>query len=159
MNKNLQKKYGISKKLRERTYKFALGIFELCSKLPNSDETRIIKRQLLKAGSSVGANLEEADGSLTLNDFIYRVDISFRGWNKIHCTLINLILSSYIYICCLFLIVCVLFHPLKECKESRYWLRFIIDRKLVKQVIVLPHLDESIELIKILSTIIYKCLK
>jgi len=124
MSKNLEKKYGISKELRERTYKFALGIFELCSKLPNSDEARIIKRQLLKAGSSVGANLEEADSSLTLNDFIYRVDISF-----------------------------------KECKESRYWLRFIIDRKLLKQVIVLPHLDESLELIKILSTIITKCLK
>lgn len=124
MSKNLQKKYGISKELRERTYKFALGIFKLCSKLPNTDEARIIKRQLLKAGSSVGANLEEADGSLTLNDFIYRVDISF-----------------------------------KECKESRYWLRLIIDRKLLQREIVQPLLDESLELIKILSTIIYKCLK
>ena len=124
MSKNLQKKYGISKELRERTYKFALGIFELCSKLPNTNEARTIKRQLLKAGSSVGANLEEADGSLTLNDFIYRVDISF-----------------------------------KECKESRYWLRLIVDRKLLQREIVQPLLDESLELIKILSTIIYKCLK
>ena len=124
MSKNLQKKFSISKELRERTYKFALRIFELCSKLPNTDEARIIKRQLLKAGSSVGANLEEADGSLTLNDFIYRVDISF-----------------------------------KECKESRYWLRLIGDRKLLQREIVQPLLDESLELIKILSTIIYKCLK
>ncbi|MCK4655103.1 MAG: four helix bundle protein [Candidatus Cloacimonetes bacterium] len=124
MSKNLQKKFSISKELRERTYKFALRIFELCSKLPNTDEARIIKRQLLKAGSSVGANLEEADGSLTINDFVYRVDISF-----------------------------------KECKESRYWLRLIVDRKLLKKGIVQPLLDESLELIKILSTIIYKCLK
>ena len=124
MSKNLQKKFGISKELRERTYKFALRIFELCSKLPNTDEARTVKRQLLKAGSSVGANLEEADGSLTLNDFIYRVDISF-----------------------------------KECKESRYWLRLIVDRKLLQREIVQPLLDESLELIKILSTIIYKCLK
>ena len=124
MSKNLQKKFSIRKELRERTYKFALGIFELCSKQPNTDEARIIKRQLLKAGSSVGANLEEADGSLTINDFVYRVDISF-----------------------------------KECKESRYWLRLIVDRKLLKKGIVQPLLDESLELIKILSTIIYKCLK
>jgi four helix bundle protein len=124
MSKNLQKKFSISIELRERTYKFALGIFELCSKLPNTDEARIIKRQLLKAGSSVGANLEEADGSLTINDFVYRVDISF-----------------------------------KECKESRYWLRLIVDRKLLKKGIVQTLLDESLELIKILSTIIYKCLK
>ena len=66
MSKNLQKKFSISGELRERTYKFALGIFGLCSKLPNTDEARIIKRQLLKAGSSVGANLEEADGSFSL---------------------------------------------------------------------------------------------
>ena len=124
MSKNLQKKYSISKELRERTYQFALKIFELCSKLPNTDEARIIKRQLLKAGSSVGANLEEADGSLTLNDFVYRVDISF-----------------------------------KECKESRYWLRLIVDRKLLPKKMVQPLLDEALELIKILSTIIYKCLK
>ncbi|MCK4689166.1 MAG: four helix bundle protein [Candidatus Marinimicrobia bacterium] len=124
MSKNLQKKFGISRELRERTYKFALRIFELCSKLPNTDEARTVKRQLLKAGSSVGANLEEADGSLTLNDFIYRVDISF-----------------------------------KECKESRYWLRLIADRKLLQREIVQPLLDESLELIKILSTIIYKCIK
>ena len=78
MSKNLQKKFGISKELRERIYKFVLRIFELCSKLPGTDEARTIKRQLLKAGSSVGANLEEADGSLTVNDFIYRVDISFK---------------------------------------------------------------------------------
>ena len=127
MSKNLQKKFSISKELRERTYQFALKIFELCSKLPNTDEARIIKRQLLKAGSSVGVPIyigKEADGSLTLNDFIYRVDISF-----------------------------------KECKESRYWLRLIVDRKLLQREIVQPLLDESLELIKILSTIIYKCLK
>ena len=124
MSKKLEKKYSISKELRERTYQFALKVFELCSKFPNTDEARIIKRQLLKAGSSVGANLEEADGSLTLNDFVYRVDISF-----------------------------------KECKESRYWLRLIVDRRLLPREVVQPLLDEALELIKILSTIITKCLK
>ena len=124
MSKKLEKKYSISKELRERTYQFALKVFELCSKFPNTDEARIIKRQLLKAGSSVGANLEEADGSLTLNDFVYSVDISF-----------------------------------KECKESRYWLRLIVDRRLLPREVVQPLLDEALELIKILSTIITKCLK
>jgi four helix bundle protein len=83
-----------------------------------------VRRQLCKSGTSVGANVEEADGSLTLNDFVYRVDVAF-----------------------------------KEVKETRYWLRVVISRKLLKQSIVQMHLDESIELIKILSTIIYRCLK
>ncbi|MCK4297468.1 MAG: four helix bundle protein, partial [Candidatus Marinimicrobia bacterium] len=39
---------------------------------------RVIRRQLCKSGTSIGANLEEADGSLTFNDFIYKVDIAFK---------------------------------------------------------------------------------
>lgn len=151
MPKKLEKKYSISDELKERTYKFAIGILELVSMLSNTEEGRVIRRQLCKSGTSISVPIyigKEADGSLTRNDFVYRVDISFRGWNKIHCTLITLILSSYIYICCLFLIVCVLFNPLKECKESRYWLRIIIDRKLLKKELVLPHLNECVELKK-----------
>ncbi len=119
-----QKKYSISDELKERTFKFAISILELAAKLPNTDEARIVRRQLCKSGTSVGANVEEADGSLTLNDFVYRVDVAF-----------------------------------KEVKETRYWLRVVISRRLLKQSTVQPHLNESAELIKILSTIIYKCLK
>lgn len=119
-----RKKLSISGELKERTFNFAVSILELAAKLPNTDEASIMRRQLCKSGTSVGANLEEADGSLTLNDFVYRVDVAF-----------------------------------KEVKETRYWLRVVISRKLLRQSIVRPHLDESVELIKILSTIIYKCLK
>ncbi|TET62363.1 MAG: four helix bundle protein [Candidatus Stahlbacteria bacterium] len=124
MPKKVAKKYSVSDELKERAYRFALGILELASMLPNTDEGRIIRRQLCKSGTSVGANLEEADGSLTLNDFVYKVDNAF-----------------------------------KEAKETRYWLRIVIARKLLKEKVVMPHLGECVELIKILSTIIYKCLK
>jgi len=124
MPKKIEKKYSVSDELKERTYKFALGILELASMLPNTEESRAIRKQLCKSGTSVGANLEEADGSLTLQDFVYKVDVAF-----------------------------------KEGKETRYWLRLITDRHLLKIEIVTPHLNECVELIKILSTIIYKCLK
>jgi len=127
MPKKLEKKYSISDELKERTYKFAICILELASMLSNTEEGRVIRRQLCKSGISIGVPIyigKEADGSLTLNDFVYRVDISF-----------------------------------KECKETRYWLRIIIDRKLLNKELVLPHLNECVELIKILSTIIYKCLQ
>jgi len=124
MPKKIEKKYSISEELKERTYKFALGILELSAKLPNITEGNVIRKQLCASGTSVGSNLEESDGSLTLNDFVYRVDIAF-----------------------------------KEAKETRYWLRVTIDRKLLRREVVEPHLDECVELIKILSTIIYKCLK
>ncbi|UCG91809.1 MAG: four helix bundle protein [candidate division WOR-3 bacterium] len=124
MPKKIEKKYSISDELKERAYRFALAILELASMLPDTEEGRVIKRQLCKSGTSVGSNLEEADGSLTLNDFVYKIDIAF-----------------------------------KEAKETRYWLRIIIDRKLLKKEIVIHHREEALELIKILSTIIYKCLK
>ena len=120
----MEKKYSISDELKERTYDFALEILELSRLLPNTEEGRIIKRQIIKSGTSIGANLEEADGCLTLNDFIYRVDISF-----------------------------------KEAKETRYWLRLIIGGKLIPEDRVARHLQECIEIIKILSTIIYRTLK
>lgn len=126
MSKKLEKKFSISNELKERTYKFALRILELRSMLPNTEEGRLIRRQLCKSGTSVGFPIyigKDADGSLTLNDFIYKIDIAF-----------------------------------KECKETRNWLRIVIDRKLLKKEAVLTHLNECVELIKILSTIIYKCL-
>jgi len=106
MPKKVAKKYSVSDELKERAYRFALGILKLASMLPNTDEGRIIRRQLCKSGTSVGANLEEADGSLTLNDFVYKVDTAF-----------------------------------KEAKETRYWLRIVIARKLLKEKVVMPHLD------------------
>ncbi|KPK68532.1 hypothetical protein AMJ87_11775 [candidate division WOR_3 bacterium SM23_60] len=119
-----QKKYSISDELKERTDRFALKVLELAALLPSTEEGRLVRRQLCKSGTSVGANLEEADGSLTLNDFVHKVDIAF-----------------------------------KEAKETRYWLRIVIDRKLLMANIVTPQYEESVELIKILSTIIFKCLK
>ncbi len=124
MPRKQQKKYSISDELKDRTYRFAMNILKLAALLPNTEEGRLVRRQLCKSGTSVGANLEEADGSLTLNDFVHKVDIAF-----------------------------------KEAKETRYWLRIIIDRRLITKNAVSPHYEESVELIKILSTIIFKCLK
>jgi len=73
-----QKKYSISDELKERTDRFALKVLELAALLPSTEEGRLVRRQLCKSGTSVGANLEEADGSLTLNDFVHKVDIAFK---------------------------------------------------------------------------------
>ncbi|KPK71436.1 hypothetical protein AMJ87_07210 [candidate division WOR_3 bacterium SM23_60] len=124
MPRKQQKKYSIGDELKDRTYRFAMNIIKLAALLPNTEEGRLVRRQLCKSGTSVGANLEEADGSLTLNDFVHKVDIAF-----------------------------------KEAKETRYWLRMIIDRRLLTKNTVSPHHEESVELIKILSTIIFRCLK
>ena len=57
------------KDLRERTKKFALKIIQLVSSLPNTREADIIGRQLLKAGTSVGANYREGNRARSKAEF------------------------------------------------------------------------------------------
>jgi four helix bundle protein len=63
------------KDLRERTKKFALKIIQLVSSLPNTREADIIGRQLLKAGTSVGANYREANRARSKAEFRAKIGI------------------------------------------------------------------------------------
>jgi four helix bundle protein len=62
--------------LRERLLKYATDILFACYSLPRSTELEIIRRQLSRAGTSIGANFEEADGALTKKDFTNKVAIA-----------------------------------------------------------------------------------
>jgi four helix bundle protein len=58
------------KDIRERTFEFALRIIKLCNELNKKPGVcRDISRQLLKAGTSVGANAEEAQAAQSKPDF------------------------------------------------------------------------------------------
>ncbi len=54
--------------IRERTFQFALKILDLTSRLPGTPEAFVARDQLARAGASIGANVEEADGALTKAD-------------------------------------------------------------------------------------------
>ncbi|PIU63368.1 MAG: four helix bundle protein [Armatimonadetes bacterium CG07_land_8_20_14_0_80_40_9] len=62
--------------LRDRTFKFAQRILEIVGKLPKRAECEVIRYQLTKSGTSIGANIEEVDGSLTKKDFINKMCIA-----------------------------------------------------------------------------------
>ena len=51
--------------LGERTLQFARRILDICAMLPNTPEGLRIRGQLAGAGTSVGANYDEGQGSLT----------------------------------------------------------------------------------------------
>ena len=48
------------KDLRERTKQFALRIIEMFSLIPKTTEAQVLGKQLLRSGTSVGANYREA---------------------------------------------------------------------------------------------------
>lgn len=69
--------YEVKKKnIRERTFKFAKRIIKLCRALPKDEINRILIRQALRSGTSIGANIEEATGAHTKRDFAHSLNIA-----------------------------------------------------------------------------------
>ena len=73
MPKNDPKNFA--KELETRTCKFAIMIIKLSSSLPNTIECRVIRNQITKSGTSVGANYREANRSRSKADFRSRIKI------------------------------------------------------------------------------------
>ena len=59
--------------LKERTFKFAQRILDIAEHLLRC---KVIQEQLVKSGTSIGANVEEADGTITKKDFVNKMVIS-----------------------------------------------------------------------------------
>jgi len=62
--------------IRERTFLFAVRVIRAIRRLPQDPATRIVTHQLVKSATSVGANVEEADGAESARDFIHKTSIS-----------------------------------------------------------------------------------
>lgn len=105
--------------LCERTFKFGVRITKMVRRLPRDVAGYQIGKQVLRSGTSVGANTEEADAAESTEDFLHKLKIA-----------------------------------LKEAQETRFWLRNIRESELLVEKEVDALLQEIIELIKILNTII-----
>jgi four helix bundle protein len=64
-----------SKELERRTKKFAVKIINLSSKLPNTAEGIVIRNQITKSGTSIGANYREANHARSKPDFKNKIKI------------------------------------------------------------------------------------
>ena len=61
--------------IKEKTYKFALDIIKIYQQMINQNEF-ILSKQLVRAGTSIGANAEEATAAQSRKDFISKMSIS-----------------------------------------------------------------------------------
>ncbi|MBI2410206.1 four helix bundle protein [Candidatus Kaiserbacteria bacterium] len=61
--------------LEERTARFGEEIISLCKKIHRSHITDPIVNQLLRSGTSVGANYMEANGASSKRDFVNKIYI------------------------------------------------------------------------------------
>lgn len=67
-----------NKTIQNRSLDFALMIIKLYKQLIEEKREYVIARQVLKSGTSIGANLHEADAAQSFNDFIAKVSIAFK---------------------------------------------------------------------------------
>ena len=58
-----------AKKLEQRTREFAVRIIRLSRTLPNTPEARVIRTQITKSGTSIGANYRKANRARSKADF------------------------------------------------------------------------------------------
>lgn len=59
--------------LRNRTKAFALRVIKMFSALPKTEEARVLGRQVLRSGTSVGANYREAHRARSKAEFIAKI--------------------------------------------------------------------------------------
>ncbi|MGD2125804.1 MAG: four helix bundle protein [Desulfobacteraceae bacterium] len=64
-----------AKELEKRTRDFAVRIIHLSAMLPNTPEAKVVRNQLTKGGTSIGANYREANRARSKRDFTNKIDI------------------------------------------------------------------------------------
>lgn len=83
------------KNICERTFEFATRIVKLCQELDKiQGVSRTLSNQLLRSGTSIGANVEEAQAGQSRADFINKNAIALKEARETHYWLRLLIATS-----------------------------------------------------------------
>ena len=69
----------------ERTFEFAVRVIKLCGKLDERPGIgRVMMSQILRAGTSIPANVEEAQAAQSKADFISKMSIALKEAREVH---------------------------------------------------------------------------
>lgn len=64
--------------LKEKSYKFALRIVNLNRFLREERKEFVLSNQILRAGTSIGANIVEGNRAESISDFIHKLSIALK---------------------------------------------------------------------------------
>ena len=62
--------------IRNKAYNFALEIIKLYKYLSNEKKEFVLSKQILRSGTSIGANIEESQAAQSKRDFLSKLSIS-----------------------------------------------------------------------------------
>jgi len=63
----------MEKELEQRTKQFALAVIKFVATLPRNADADILRRQLLRSATSIGANYREAGRGVSRADFAHKI--------------------------------------------------------------------------------------
>ncbi len=64
--------------IQKRTFDFGVQVIKLVDRMPRTLSSETIAKQLIRSGTSVGSNMQEADGAESKKDFIHKVSIAYK---------------------------------------------------------------------------------
>lgn len=70
--------------VQAKSYQFALRIVKLYLFLKQDKKEYELSKQVLKSGTSIGANIEEAIGGQTGKDFLFKITIAYKECRETH---------------------------------------------------------------------------
>jgi len=70
--------------IQKKSYAFALRIIELYEYLVKEKKEFVLSKQVLKSGTSIGANIEEAIGAQSDKDFLSKVSVAYKEARETH---------------------------------------------------------------------------
>ena len=81
--------------IQEKSYNFALKIIHLIKEIKGFNDI-ILSKQILRSGTSIGANIEEAIGAYSKKEFLSKIFIAYKEARETHYWIRLLIDSGYV---------------------------------------------------------------
>ena len=69
--------------IKNKSYEFALRIVKICRQMEDQKEY-VLSKQLLRSGTSIGANVSEASAAQSRKDFIAKMSIASKEARETH---------------------------------------------------------------------------
>jgi four helix bundle protein len=79
-----------------KSFVFAVRIIKLYQYLSNEKKEYVLSKQILKSGTSIGANVEEAHGGISGSDFSNKISLAYKESRETHYWLRLLNAADYI---------------------------------------------------------------
>lgn len=70
--------------VKDKSFKFAVRIVKLYQYLCSDKKEYVLSKQILRSGTSIGANVEEADGGISKSDFSSKISIAYKEAKETH---------------------------------------------------------------------------